>query len=302
MWHSGGLTTYKSQVWFYPDLGLGLAIVCSGPPKSSTSWALINALHYLTDVLTAQQPWLNASTACSFPQPWLKPAQPVPKEEEAVLADDVPPGNVADLVGVYHHPGFGDLTVTLEEEDSSSGGGGARSSEPENGISTGSDTGSRRGSGTTSGRLTGSAIRNSIRTGTETITEAGRRQRLRMRMGQFLEARLLYNGTEGAFYTNLTGLYWYSSLRIPLRFSASPSSQDDTMDTVHMPLNSPWAEVEPFAFVRGRARHTHVRTGVHRVMCTSSSPSPATAFGAVLIAITGFCLILLPMLLGQIQR
>lgn len=109
IWHSGGVTTYKIQVWFYPELGYGLYLGFSGPPNSEATWAQILVLQYISDILLGVNPWLNESTVCSFPYPWK------PREENLTTKlpkDSLPSHVIRDYVGVFNHPGFGDVTIS----------------------------------------------------------------------------------------------------------------------------------------------------------------------------------------------
>ena len=110
MWHSGGLTTYKTRVWLYPDVGLGLFVSSNGPLGAASSWGLILTLQYLSDLLLGEEPWLNTSTLCTFPEPW-KPSPPVVNMTPP--ADD-PVRDAGDYTGTYHHHVFGNVTVTLD--------------------------------------------------------------------------------------------------------------------------------------------------------------------------------------------
>ena len=189
-------------------------IVCNGPPKATTTWALIHILQYITDMMTSHTPWINSTTACTFPAPW--ESNNGRSSTTVGLADDSLPSGVKDFQGTFHHPGFGDINITYNDN----------------------------------------------------------RNRLRMRMGQYLDAILLYNKTADTFYTNFTGKYWYSPYKIPLTFKRSLPSGE--IDVLYMPLNSPWSEVEPFPFARGQARQLHKRNGVHRIICTSIASNMAS--------------------------
>ena len=184
VWHSGGLTTYKTHVWLYPDVGLGLYISTNGPLGSASSWGLILTLQYLSDLLLGEEPWLNTSTLCTFPEPW-KPSPPV--DTMTPPADD-PVREAGDYTGTYHHPAFGNVTVT-------------------------------RDPGTNA---------------------------LKLQMGRYMEAKLLYNQTSDTFYTTLVGELWYSKDRIPVKFLRSP--EEGGIGKLQMPLYSPYESVKPTIF------------------------------------------------------
>ena len=107
VWHSGGITTYKTQLWMFPDLGFGLYVGTNGPPNPRASWALILILHYISDIVIEEPHWLNHSTGCSFPSPWK-----TPRTGTSYVPDDPLGKPFDDYVGTYSHPGFGDVIIS----------------------------------------------------------------------------------------------------------------------------------------------------------------------------------------------
>ncbi|KAK2160394.1 hypothetical protein LSH36_134g03016 [Paralvinella palmiformis] len=107
VWHSGGITTYKTMVWLYPDVDVGIFLSTNGPPSSNGSWGLILALYYLSDVLLNEDRWLNGSTLCDFPQPWASPSP----EYRFQWPDGRVAGDRSDYLGTYRHPGYCDIVV-----------------------------------------------------------------------------------------------------------------------------------------------------------------------------------------------
>ncbi|XP_041357397.1 uncharacterized protein LOC121374360 [Gigantopelta aegis] len=106
--HNGIVDAYKSQLTLYPDLQTGIFISQTGP----TLHELLT--FYLTDILLGDQPWLNASTVCSFPAPW------APREGAFDNSFDVTNQKVTDVdkyVGRYGHRFAGDATVKVGSAD-----------------------------------------------------------------------------------------------------------------------------------------------------------------------------------------
>ncbi|XP_066275164.1 uncharacterized protein [Branchiostoma lanceolatum] len=80
-----------------------------------------NILHYgVADMLLGLDPWLNTTTACSYPQPWAKdlktnndanmpptPSREVPREKR----------DIRDFEGKFGNAIFGNLTVYLNSTD-----------------------------------------------------------------------------------------------------------------------------------------------------------------------------------------
>jgi hypothetical protein len=204
--HSGSIATYKSQVWYYPDEGFGVFIATNGPPIGTTTRALTLMLHYISATLLGQRKWLNASTACTFPSPWLPEDLQEPGEGD-IITNGPPPlpndtfANLHSYAGVYSHPGFGNIIISVPDPDDLS----MRTARP--------------------------------------VTK------LRMRMGRAYDAFLYFKSSSNTFYTNFTGIFWYSHVRIPLKFHYN--SDKRVMDRLYMPMHFPYDTVEPACFVRG---------------------------------------------------
>ena len=208
IWHSGGITTYKSMVWLYPDVDIGIYLSANGPPSSSGTWGLILALYYLSDVLLNEQRWLNTSTLCGFPEPW---ASPVPDYRFQWPQGRV--SRVADYLGTYRHPGYFDIVVTYD----------------------------------------------------------ARIETLQLRMGRYLEAKLLYNQSTETFYTQFVGKLWYVSEPIPVRFTRlTPEGQ---IVQLHIPFYSPYDTAKPVVF--SKTSSTPSKMSATNDGCLADSGSPA---------------------------
>ena len=57
------------------------------------------------------KPWLDETTACSYPAPWANATVPTPPKNGTDTVEQRPD---KDFVGVYEHAAFGDFTVYLE--------------------------------------------------------------------------------------------------------------------------------------------------------------------------------------------
>ena len=106
-------------------------------------------------------------------------------------------------------------------------------------------------------------------------------------MGRFLRAQLFYNATDDKFYTNLTDVYWYMKERIPVYFQSS--SAGGNIDTLNIPMHSPYDSAKPFAFMRGDAQANR-KSGPNQTYifgCTSASVAQATScVTSILVAIS----------------
>ncbi|KAH3781630.1 hypothetical protein DPMN_159530 [Dreissena polymorpha] len=117
LWHSGGIVTFSSQLWLYPDMRSGVFVASNGPLTSKGSTAIRNIAYFASDLLLGEEPWLNTSTTCSFPAPW--------KElQHQSLAIEIPrykwniTRKMADYTGVYGHKGFGHIEIVVLDRNS----------------------------------------------------------------------------------------------------------------------------------------------------------------------------------------
>ena len=66
-----------------------------------------------SDILLDQTPWLNQTTACTYPAPWVE------RPDSELAQDDIKfVWNISTPLsayeGVYRHPGFGNITIEIE--------------------------------------------------------------------------------------------------------------------------------------------------------------------------------------------
>ena len=111
LWHSGGIMTYKSQVWLIPEINKAIYVEVNGPQTGS--WAIVHIAHFIVDVLTGEEPWLNTSTVCSFPEPWRKQATHVVSR----FPTAEPPYPIDHYVGAYTNEAFGRIDIKLNASD-----------------------------------------------------------------------------------------------------------------------------------------------------------------------------------------
>ena len=73
MWHSGSIGSYRSRLWLFPDEDLGIFISVNGPKFGDYDDNHRQVtLSFVADHLLGLKPWLNETTACSYPEPWDK--------------------------------------------------------------------------------------------------------------------------------------------------------------------------------------------------------------------------------------
>ncbi|XP_053386925.1 uncharacterized protein LOC123542314 [Mercenaria mercenaria] len=71
IWHSGGLFSYITHVWMFPDINAGVYASVNGPALNKLpGYAVRTVLYYISDKLLGKEQWLNETTTCEFPQLW----------------------------------------------------------------------------------------------------------------------------------------------------------------------------------------------------------------------------------------
>ncbi|KAL3878900.1 hypothetical protein ACJMK2_031226 [Sinanodonta woodiana] len=71
IWHGGGVFAYVSLLWIYPDMNIGIYASVNGPGVTQYSIDTLRTIFfYISDILLGEEPWLNATTACTFPGKW----------------------------------------------------------------------------------------------------------------------------------------------------------------------------------------------------------------------------------------
>ncbi|XP_046552079.1 uncharacterized protein LOC124261767 [Haliotis rubra] len=117
IWHAGGLHSYNSLLWLFPDSDIGLHISINGPTTSNSKSPmsmLLSALYYVADIVLGETPWLDKQTGCTFPKPWLDMAMfvPPPDTDDTSVTPEYP---LSDYAGSYFNPLVGEFLVTLDK-------------------------------------------------------------------------------------------------------------------------------------------------------------------------------------------
>ncbi|XP_046575843.1 penicillin-binding protein 4-like [Haliotis rubra] len=108
MMHTGGLHSYITYLKLYPDLDFGIFSSANGPETMDEVTAQNTISFYVSDILMGDQPWLNSSTACTYPSPWGK-MPPSTQNNSDVTNSDV---ECLDCyVGKYGQHLLGDVDV-----------------------------------------------------------------------------------------------------------------------------------------------------------------------------------------------
>ncbi|XP_061164214.1 uncharacterized protein LOC133173245 isoform X1 [Saccostrea echinata] len=104
----GDIFGYSSIMTLFPDQNLGIFIAMTGQDKND--FFRITVSSYLADLYNKQEPWLNVSTICTFPEPFMKKPN---RERSEKTFKEIPLGRPAsDFIGRYHHDIYRDIIVT----------------------------------------------------------------------------------------------------------------------------------------------------------------------------------------------
>ena len=104
---TGDIFGYSSLMTLFPDQKLGIFIGMTG--EDDDDLFRITASSFIADIMNGQEPWLNASTLCSFPEPFMKTK---PKKRSRPTGDYPLDRPASDFVGVYRNNLYGDLAIS----------------------------------------------------------------------------------------------------------------------------------------------------------------------------------------------
>lgn len=109
---------YDSLIWLFPESKIGIFTSINGPMNDDALYAL-RVIHYLAaDLLLGLSHWLDITTVCTFPYPWLvnKITPPV-VERINIKTRRYTHRPLEDYVGVYGHLAFGNITISINDSD-----------------------------------------------------------------------------------------------------------------------------------------------------------------------------------------
>ncbi|XP_021346150.1 gigasin-6-like [Mizuhopecten yessoensis] len=104
--HTGTISGYSSLLTLIPNSDIGIFTSMTG---SDSDYVLRTLLHnYLADVALGETPWLNETTLCTFPEPWMRKDASV----SSAIETDLPfHRDVNGYAGTYHNDLYGTITL-----------------------------------------------------------------------------------------------------------------------------------------------------------------------------------------------
>ena len=64
--HSGGIVTYGSMIWMFPEMNFGIFAVVSGPQNRNRPYAIKAIVSQAEYMLLGENPWLNKTTEWTY--------------------------------------------------------------------------------------------------------------------------------------------------------------------------------------------------------------------------------------------
>ncbi|CAH1794242.1 unnamed protein product [Owenia fusiformis] len=111
--HTGNMNGFHSMVSLLPDKQIGFYMSLNGPSTSRSGTIREVLQAYATDLMLGETPWLNETTACTFPAPW------EPSNYDNGEVDDVSVVNynssrpLEEYTGLYGNYGYGNVSIVL---------------------------------------------------------------------------------------------------------------------------------------------------------------------------------------------
>ncbi|ELU08826.1 hypothetical protein CAPTEDRAFT_208131 [Capitella teleta] len=114
--HTGAYSSFECHLRLLPDMEIG-ALACVNSPgdyRGTRSTTLATA--FGLDLLLDEDPWLNETTGCTYPDPWARQTPPTPvsfpvRQLQRSTRD------LQEYAGTYSHEAFGEFIVTYHAEN-----------------------------------------------------------------------------------------------------------------------------------------------------------------------------------------
>lgn len=115
VFHTGSLHAYSTVASLYPQAESGFFMIANGPWPIKFRTDLEPLSYILSDILLQEDPWLNVSTVCTFPEPWEEQPATKNKTEIEIPADNY---DATPCLGNYGHRIYGGIVINDLENES----------------------------------------------------------------------------------------------------------------------------------------------------------------------------------------
>lgn len=104
--HTGTSFGYGALLTLVPDLELGVYSSITGEDPDYVGRRILHL--YILDLLMDEDPWLNATSACTFPEP-----TKMRQRFKVMTLNSVTPKSLTPYIGTYGNFAYGNITVML---------------------------------------------------------------------------------------------------------------------------------------------------------------------------------------------
>ncbi|ELU16889.1 hypothetical protein CAPTEDRAFT_195120 [Capitella teleta] len=114
--HTGSYSSYECHLRLLPDMEIGALACVNSPGDNRGSRSTTLATAFGLDLLLDEDPWLNETTGCTYPDPWARQTPPTPvsfpvRQLQRSTRD------LQEYPGTYSHEAFGEFIVTYHAEN-----------------------------------------------------------------------------------------------------------------------------------------------------------------------------------------
>ncbi|CAH1264633.1 Hypp3041 [Branchiostoma lanceolatum] len=114
--HSGSVEGFSSLLSLFPGVSGGVFTSANGPSSPEVNRDVHQVIHsQVGDILIGKHHWLNATTACTYPEPWW--TRPEPNSTVLPEISYNFPRDKRDYEGVYGNYAGGNVTISLNKTD-----------------------------------------------------------------------------------------------------------------------------------------------------------------------------------------
>ncbi|KAH9509965.1 hypothetical protein Btru_044742 [Bulinus truncatus] len=113
-WHASSVHGFTSIMWLVPEKSVGVFLSVNGQKYTDNPLGIIQMMTYfITDLMLGHDPWINETTACTFPEPFVKSLEFPNVEFKPQVADYA----LAEYQGTFSSKLLGDIIIRKSSSD-----------------------------------------------------------------------------------------------------------------------------------------------------------------------------------------
>lgn len=115
--HTGSFYGFTSVVGLIPSKNIGVYLNANGLGEAGFRNTMLPTMYYIFDTLLGIEPWLNETTACTFPSPWVQPKSTENNTRNTMATQKVNMmmNNTEKYYGNYNNPLYGNFEVSVDD-------------------------------------------------------------------------------------------------------------------------------------------------------------------------------------------